>query len=132
MKTPTLDSIVDNMTTASASTREQLATTAAADAAVDKLAASLVPGETDETTYTAIATLYDMKRDRAVLALTTLCEAYGEEMNKRELHAIHAAPLIAEMMKVLDVATAAQVRALNHRCAAGSARDKTPPAKGSR
>lgn len=145
MKTPLLDSI--DMSTAA--TMRSLNTPDAATACascgatggkhdpkcrrdpVDTLAASLVAGETDETTYAALATLYDMKRDRAVLSLTKLCAAYGDEMNKREITAVHAAPLIAEMMRVLDAAVAAQVRALNHRCAAGSARTDTP-AKGAR
>lgn len=83
---------------------------------------TLVPGETDTNTYAALATMYDMRRDKALEGLAKLCADYGAAMEKREIDAVFAAPLVAEMRKALERAEGAQVRALAHRNAASKAR----------
>lgn len=78
---------------------------------------SLVPGEEDRTTFTALAELYDSKRDKAVACLSGVVQAYAADCEKRGtgMTAAVAAPMLAEMRKYLDAADAAQERAATHR-----------------
>lgn len=81
---------------------------------------TLVPGEQDETTYVALAELYDGKRNRAVEQLAGIVGGYGNEMEKRSsgIGTENAGQLLVEMRRLLDAADAAHARAKSHRAAA--------------
>lgn len=133
-KTPLLDSITANLSDSNARTRAQLAATAAPKfcdcgdalvenrcvnehclaAAAGRVQKSLVPGETDPTTFRALVELYDASRDKAIAGLAALTKSYGEELQKRDVSSAIAAPLLAEMRKALDRADAAQARSVAH------------------
>lgn len=124
--TPTLDAILSSKPNDAAPSAAEMdrrrALVEAAEAAIIADAAPLVDGEQDATTLEALAMYYDVKRDRHIMQLAKLGDAYGAEMEKRELTAVHAGPLLVEMDKALAAAMAAQARALRHRAAAGTAK----------
>lgn len=109
-----LDAIVNNTTDA----REPLAERWPNElAGAPEPTSTLVPGEDDTTTHRALSEMYDRKRDAQLMALAKIVGTYGDEMNKREMSAANAAPLLAEMRKALDRADVAQRKSASHRAA---------------